>query len=129
MPSIASRPDILIGAVVLILEDHPLISMELQALLAEWGAHAVAVKNIDDALRHVNEGTVHLACVNETVHGESSCAVARLLLEREIPFVFVSGYSKAMIEDTSGLKNIRHVSKPFSQDELKKALIDALCPG
>ena len=55
------------------------------------------------------------------VHGTLSYAVAQLLAEREIPFIFATGYGDR--SHPVEFADVPTVSKPYSADDICKALL------
>lgn len=88
--SIASRP--LSGRFILIVEDEPLVALDVRSAVTEAGATVASAANCKDALRLVDSHGLSAAIVDiDLGHGEDCSEVCERLLERNIPFVFFTG--------------------------------------
>ncbi|GLQ21097.1 response regulator [Algimonas porphyrae] len=106
---------------VLIVEDNFIIAMDTQELVADLGATSSQVANsCNDALALLDEGCFTAAILDFNLSDETSVRIADALEERDIPFVFATGYSDASVlperyRDTVMLK------KPYLQDDIRAA--------
>lgn len=98
---------------ILLVEDEGLVAMLAEDLLAEAGHDVVLAMRLDQALKFVCSENFDFAVLDVNLGaGVSSYPVARLLIERGIPFVFASGYgSQAVLEEFSKYEVVR---KPYS---------------
>jgi CheY-like chemotaxis protein len=105
---------------VLVVEDEPLVSMLLVDLLAELGCAVVGPAfSIAEASRLAAIAKVDAALLDMKVRGEFCGAVADILARRDIPFLFVSGYSSPPDGAHSKVAVLR---KPFDAADLRCAL-------
>ncbi|WP_404286419.1 hypothetical protein ACD578_15760 [Microvirga sp. RSM25] len=75
---------------ILILEDDPWIATDLQSILEAEGHEIVdSLGSLDEAYRHLDD-EFDCALLDIDVIGGKSFGVAEALIERQIPFVFVS---------------------------------------
>ena len=80
------------GTVVLVVEDEPLIAMDLAETLANAGATVVGpVGRVTEALFLLGRTPVDAAILDVTLGHEDIAPVAEVLATRQIPFVFVTG--------------------------------------
>lgn len=113
---------------VLILEDEALVAMLIEDQLIELGYEVVGpaattsqaialceVEEIDGAILDVNLGG-----------GRRSDAVAQWLHERDIPFVWLTGYGTAGIDGR--FSDVAVLQKPFTIRELGKLLENRVGP-
>lgn len=106
---------------VLILEDEPLIAMDLEDIVSErCHAECLTERTSEAGLARVREGVdFALLDFNLGSEGRNSLDVAADLLRREIPFCFVSG---SLSELPEGLRHVPRVSKPFNAREIEELL-------
>jgi CheY-like chemotaxis protein len=111
---------------VLVVEDEALVAMLIEDQLSDLGyeivgpaataAQAVALcerERVDTAVLDINLGG-----------GQRSDPVAELLSERDIPFVFVTGYGKHGVAER--FKGTAVLQKPFTKDQLEAVLAERL---
>ena len=89
----------LAGRRILIVEDEFLVAMEISEALQLAGCIIVGqVGSINDALRVLgSEARLDAAVLDINLAGQPVFPVADALQRREIPFVFATGYSAAVI--------------------------------
>lgn len=118
------------GATILLAEDELLIAMECEHMLRQAGAADVKVApDIETALSFVEDVPALTIAILDINLGESdSEPVANALLERGIPFIYASGYTKSAEGDaTSHGKPV--VVKPYQQKDLLVAIGQELFSG
>jgi CheY-like chemotaxis protein len=113
------------GLKVLIVEDEFLILLSVEKMLEDLGCDVVAsAPRIAKALAMLDTVGAAAAVLDVNVAGEPVYPVAEALAARGIPLVFTTGYGD------SGIAPPWHdwpiVQKPFSQDQLERALRTAL---
>lgn len=100
---------------VLILEDNLIIAMEAEEILREIGSEKIELaSNLDEALKAIDLGSYDLALLDVNLGEAMSFNFARLLVERGIPFGFVSGYSDTQ-EFPDDLQDAPLLVKPFDE--------------
>jgi DNA-binding response OmpR family regulator len=112
--SASSRPR------VLLVEDEMLISIMLEDMLTELGYETIGpARRLDEAKKIASEVAADVAILDFNLNGESSEAVAEILAERKIPFIFATGYDR-----TGEVDALAHacIQKPFEQKGLIAAL-------
>src|SRR5262245_59832405 len=83
---------------VLIVEDEPIISLDLEAMLRDAGFRIAGVAgSVAKALDILKTSPCDVAVLDRNLRGESVADVASFLDERHIPFVFVSGYGRVAL--------------------------------
>jgi CheY-like chemotaxis protein len=105
------------GRSILIVEDEPLIAMELQLLFESAGAKVRCARTVREALELVAEGRLCAAVLDYSVGAGDVSQLCRQLRQQAIPFVFYSGYDAA--EEHPGVVFVR---KPSSGDTLLSAV-------
>lgn len=77
---------------VLILEDDPLIAMDLEDTLAQAGAVVVGLcRNVDQAMARVKRDDFAVAVLDFSLGPNTASSVARRLVRRGVPFVLYTG--------------------------------------
>lgn len=115
----------LTGKRIFLVEDEPLLLMDLQDLVEDFGCTVVASElNAGSALASARSLAVDVAVLDINLNGEPSDLVAEMLAGRGIPFIFASGYGSA----TRLLAHASHpvIGKPYNSGQLKDALLLAL---
>jgi DNA-binding response OmpR family regulator len=116
----ADRPD-LTGCRVLLVEDEYYIADDLCHALAGCGASVVGpIPSLDKALPLAETESLTCAVLDIDLRGESGLAVAEVLRRRDVPFVYSTGYSDAVVPEA--LKGAAHLEKPFRVEELLHAV-------
>ncbi|WP_103333652.1 response regulator [Pseudotabrizicola formosa] len=111
----------LVGRRILMIEDEPLVALDLTFELEEVGAEVVAVaRTLRDALREAQDQMVDLALLDGNLGGEKVDAVAEILSQRGIPFCFVSGYGPEHLP--AGFQSVPIVQKPVDPTKLLSVL-------
>lgn len=110
---------------VFIVEDEPLLVMNMEDMLAELGHHVAAVATrLDDALKTAGGSGFDLAFLDINVAGAKIFPVAAILRKRGIPFIFTSGYGADGLID--GYRSAHLLTKPFDVKELDNMIAKAL---
>jgi DNA-binding response OmpR family regulator len=108
---------------ILILEDDPFIALDLQSILEADGHDVVGVfDSIDDAYEHI-EDSFDYALLDVDVVGGKSFGVASALVQRRIPFAFVSASSPGDLPHS--LRQAAFIPKPFEEKAILESLSDA----
>lgn len=109
---------------VLVVEDEPLIAIMLEEALSDFGYAVVGpVENLKAAIQLAATEQIDTAVVDINIDGQIADAVADKLMDRGIPFLFVSGYARQLGLRYSGVPLLR---KPFSFDDLHRAVEELL---
>ena len=115
--------DELKGLRILVVEDEAAISLLLEDMLLDFGCEVIGpAARLTAALDVVARETVDIAILDVNVAGEPIYPVAEALVERKIPFVFSTGYGSAGIKESFRGRPV--VQKPFSQQDLKRTLLE-----
>ena len=86
-------------AIVLIVEDDPLIAWDLSAIIADAIADEVVVAtNVAAADEQLSRG-LDFALLDVNVGQDTTFALARRLNSQGVPFAFASGSSRAIVPD------------------------------
>lgn len=105
---------------ILILEDDPYIAFDLQEILEGEGHEVVgAYDSLTDAYEHLDD-RFDCALLDIDVIGGKSFGLALELLQRNIPFVFVSASRPA--ELPRRLEQASFVAKPFEDGMILRSI-------
>lgn len=104
---------------VLVVEDDPLIAIELTDILEQEGCEVVgAAANVPAALDFVRTGNIDLALLDVALGAETVEPVAKLLVRRDIPFGVVTAYPRAILPNV--VRGHPFVQKPFAPREIRE---------
>lgn len=113
------------GRRILIIEDEPLVSLDLMACIEDADGIVVGPSgSAKDALRLIETDTFDAALLDANLHGKPVDAIATALTDRNIPYVFVSGHSRAGLPVAFAKAPL--VSKPFSHAQIVAAVSNLL---
>ena len=114
--------DLLSDRTVLLVEDQALIAMDTEGVLRQLGAAEVhAVPSAEEALTFVASTSPHFGVLDFNLDEGTSEAVADLLTQRDIPFVFVTGYGDNVMIPAR-FRAVPVVRKPVSAPALVASL-------
>jgi CheY-like chemotaxis protein len=83
------------GRRAFVVEDDALITMFIQDTLGEIGCEVTGVAwNYKDAIEKAKSLSFDVAILDLNLNGQTSFAIADLLSERGMPFVFSTGYDR-----------------------------------
>jgi DNA-binding response OmpR family regulator len=111
------------GRSILVLEDEPLIGMDIRAALEAAGAHVTATTTVRHALILIAHDGLAGAIMDHALADGDSTEVCARLKARSIPYVSYSGYDPVK----GASPDAPHVSKPATMDVLLGTL-EALLP-
>ena len=116
------------GARILVVEDEFLVAMLLEEMLEAAGCVVAGpIPRIADALAAVYRETYDAAVLDINLAGERIDPVADALSQRNIPFMFVTGYSAAAVP--GGFTEHPRLCKPFKMADLLSTLMDLMHPA
>ena len=102
---------------LLIVDDEPIIALEIASIVQDAGCHASAVVNsIDAALAVIDRNGCDAAIPDANLRGSSAAPIAKRLRASGLPFIVVTGYSPDQIGDWVGDATV--LTKPFDVFEL-----------
>ena len=109
------------GLRVLVVEDDYLISLLLDDMLTSAGCVVVGpLPRLTDALEASAKVSCDAAVLDVNLGGERVYPVAKILAERRVPFVFVTGYSGDALPREYAEQP--RIAKPFKAAQLLGAL-------
>ena len=116
---------------ILLLEDEPLILMDLEFAVEDAGCNPHAATTVKRALSLLDEaGSIDVAVLDVTLqHGTTCIPVAEELARRNIPFLLHSGDLNRQNETVRNLR-AKHIPKPADATMvIREAMELALCPS
>lgn len=94
MPGMDDIDGSLRGLRILLVEDDPLICLDLETSLTDLGAAVTAASSVASAFAALSIAMPDVAVLDFELGAESSEAVAEVVRARNVPFLFLSGYSE-----------------------------------
>ncbi|WOJ88306.1 PAS domain S-box protein [Methylocapsa polymorpha] len=117
-------PAALRGRRILIVEDEPLVAMEIESLLASTGCEIIGpAATIQTAKRFIADATIDAALIDANLAGHPVHELAAALTQKNIPFAFATGYGREALP--LGFRDAPVLTKPFSRSQLL-VVIEAL---
>ena len=102
---------------MLVVEDEPLVAMDLEESLAAAGYDVVGpAGNLAHAKKLIAETAFDAALLDVNLSGHPVDELAAALTQRNIPFAFVTGYGREALPH--GFAHAVLLSKPFSRNQL-----------
>jgi DNA-binding response OmpR family regulator len=102
------------GSAVLIVEDEPLIALDIAQAFERVGALVTTTNTLRHALILVENDSLTAAVLDHALSDGNTTSLCKRLNERSIPFVLYTGFSKLEGECAAGV----HVAKPANPDAL-----------
>ena len=112
---------------VLILEDEPLIAMDLSMAFEDCAIAAVTAVTCAEASTALAEQAIDGAVLDVNLGQETSVPLAKELRRLGIPFIAVSGYSATQLPDE--FEGVPLIGKPMNFNILFDQLGKVLSPG
>ncbi|WP_119462450.1 response regulator [Rhodospirillaceae bacterium SYSU D60014] len=109
----------LTGRRVLIVEDQAILAFEVQALLQQLGCEVIGpVGTLEQALDAARTEQLDGAILDVNLDGEPAYLVADILLARQVPVLFATGYGIESLPDR--FLDCPILEKPFIFEDLKR---------
>ncbi|RJK96687.1 response regulator [Paracoccus aestuarii] len=120
------RPRSLKGCRVLLVEDEPLVALDLRFELEDAGATVTGVaRSVAEAMEAGRDASaIDLVLLDGNLKGEPVDAIAAMLDDQAVPFCFVSGYGREHLP--AGFDHAPLIEKPFRPDTLRSVLTGLL---
>lgn len=107
---------------ILIVEDEPLIAMDLEDIVQEaTGADCLWARTLKEGMV-LSESVVDFALLDLDLFEATSLPVAERLMARSIPFCFVTGNAHAL---PSRFREVPCIHKPFRRTDITHAVAEA----
>ena len=129
----AARDQLRAGAAarVLIIEDEPIIALDIQELVERCGHSVVGIAATEQEaveMARRDPPTLVLADINLGVGGDGATAVARILCHVSVPVIFVTAYPERLLTGEA-LEPAFVITKPFDPTTLAVATYQAVTRG
>jgi len=92
------RLDVFSRKLVLLVEDEPLIALDIEQHLRKSGARVIAAANLEAALSMATHPHLSAAIVDLRLGQDSAIALCRRLVARSIPFIVHTGYAADAVQ-------------------------------
>jgi len=116
------------GVRVLIVEDEYLVAVLIEKILESAGCIVIGpIPRLSEALDAAHHDNCDAAVLDVNLAGKRIDPVADALSERNVPFLFVTGYGANALPSEYAARP--HVCKPFRMAELLHALSNILKPA
>lgn len=113
------------GLRVLLVEDESLIAMLIEDALCDLNCAVAAVAaTLGDALDKASSVDFDVAILDVNLNGSPAYPVAELLVRRQIPFIFATGYGASGVPEA--FRSIPLLAKPFHGGDVGRALEAAI---
>ena len=112
----------LAGRSILIVENEPLIALDLQSAFERVGAHVITTTTLRQAVSLVEEDGLSAAVLDHALADGNSSHLCERLQKRGIPFVIYSGFN----ETEGACQHAPHVSKPANPEVLVTTVVGLL---
>ena len=110
---------------ILIVEDESMIAMMVEDFLHESGWEVAGWAGATErALAMAQDLEIDAALLDVNLSGQDTFAVADILSDRHIPFVFATGYGADGVAER--FRGVPTLTKPFQRNELDRALETAM---
>lgn len=125
MSGVDNAGETLRGLRILLVEDDPLICLDLETSLEEFGAVVTAASNVAAAFAALAIAMPDFAVLDFELGAETSEPVAEVVRARNIPFLYLSGHSEHD-ERFGRWPGVRVLAKPLSTARIARAIGDVL---
>lgn len=114
------------GRRVLVVEDESLVAMLLETILEDMGCTPVGpASTVEEGLQLVaDDAPIDAALLDVNVAGRQIFPVAQALKDRNVPFVFSTGYGEGGLPDE--WRGLPTLQKPFTEAAVRDALMKAM---
>ena len=109
---------------ILVVEDEAIIALEMETLLTQASCEVIPCSSLQSGLLAAKERTFDAAVLDINLHGQLSFAIADALAEKNVPFIFVSGYEVEIVPRQHRRRPF--VGKPYMSQRLLKTLFDTM---
>src|SRR5262245_58568670 len=110
------------GRSILVVDDNPIIAMDVVQCLQAAGAFVSEARSLCDALSKVESPQLSAAVLDHALNDGDASQICDRLDKRNIPFVVYSGYDYVEGPCSEG----EHVRKPVPPKVLVQAVVDLL---
>lgn len=106
---------------VLVVEDEPLIGMDIEDAVKELGHEVVGpIAELGEAVDLAANTALECAILDINIRGGRSYPVADMLLKRGLPVLLLTGYGAQSLPQR--LREVVRLAKPFTAEQLDKEI-------
>lgn len=106
---------------ILVIEDEPVLAMDVEAILQEVGCVVVApIPTIEEALNIIRKEKLDGAILDLNVSGKMAFAAADALADAQIPFLIMTGHGPEVVPPRH--RHRPYLAKPCQPATLLKVL-------
>jgi DNA-binding response OmpR family regulator len=106
------------GRSILIVEDNPIIVMDITLAFEHTGAQLTTTNTLKHALLLAEHDGLSAAVLDHALGDSDSSLLCKRLTERGIPYMIYSGYPKSK----EAPDDLVHISKPASHEKIVAAM-------
>jgi DNA-binding response OmpR family regulator len=117
------RTGVLNGRAILVVEDEPLIALDIAEALGAAGAICLTMNTLKEALDAVERPGIKGAIVDCALKDGDTTSLCERLNERGIPFMIYSGFSKT---GRGACAAAPHLEKPATEAQLVTAMVNLI---
>src|SRR5262245_34929255 len=125
MHSMDNADETLRGLRILLVEDDPLICLDLETSLVDLGAIVTAASSVAAAFAALAIAMPDFAVLDFELGAETSEPVAEVVRARDVPFLYLSGY-REHDERFSRWPGISVLAKPLSVARIARGIEDVM---
>jgi DNA-binding response OmpR family regulator len=114
----------LAGRLILIVEDDPLIALDVISALRMAGAKVLSAGYLEAGLFITEHPDLSAAVIDLHLRDSSGIAICRRLLQRRIPFVIYTGYPQMLSEEN--WSHVHVIVKPARREQLVAVIASML---
>jgi ActR/RegA family two-component response regulator len=118
--------DLFSRKLVLLVEDEPLIALDVERDLRTAGARVIAAGYLDAALSMTEHPDLSGAVVDLRLGADSAMPICQRLADRKLPFVVHTGYAADAVERE--WPSVPIIQKPSWPHEITNALLRSFSP-
>jgi PAS domain S-box-containing protein len=117
----ASMSEAVRGTRVLVVDDEPLVAMDVAGILVEAGCEVLGpAGTLSAAKALISRGEFDMALLDANLGGQPVDELAAAVADRKIPFAFLTGYAREGLPQA--FRNAPMIGKPFT----RKQIVDVL---
>jgi two-component SAPR family response regulator len=105
---------------ILIVEDEPLVAVDLEIMVTEIVPATVTVEAFVAATKKILHEALDFAFLDVDVTNGKRIEVAQILERKHVPFVFISGSPQDQLP--SDLRSVPFIPKPFYPAQIERVL-------
>ncbi|HYC03474.1 MAG TPA: HWE histidine kinase domain-containing protein [Azospirillaceae bacterium] len=108
------------GERILVVEDNAILNLSLTRTLTDLGWKVLSADTLERGMELARTARIDAAVLDMDLRGESSTTIAEVLAERDIGFVFATGFT--LLDHAERWSAVPVVRKPYTPAELTAAL-------